>query len=91
MKYLGIPLGGNLLREDFWEPELNKVAKRLDGWKRAFLSRGGRLILIELVLSAIPIYYFSLFHVPRNVVCLMEIFLSVFTFGRAVIKWKLII
>ena len=38
-----------------------KVAKRLDGWKRVFLSKGGRLTLIELVLSAIPTYYLSLF------------------------------
>lgn len=56
-----MPLGGNPRKFDFWEPVISKVAKRLDGWKKAFLSRGGRLTLIQSVLSSIPIYYLSLF------------------------------
>ena len=40
IKYLGFPLGGNPTKKSFWEPVVTKVAKRLDGWKRAFLSRG---------------------------------------------------
>ena len=51
----------------FWEPVVRKVRKRLDGWKRSFLSRGGRLSLIESVLSSLPIYFLSLFKIPRNV------------------------
>ena len=53
-KYLGMPLGGNPCSGAFWEPVISKVTKRLDGWKSAFLSKGGRLTLIEAVLSAIP-------------------------------------
>ena len=45
----------------FRDPVINKVAKRLDGWKRAFLLKGGRLTLIETILSAIPTYYLSFF------------------------------
>ena len=30
-KYLGLPLGDNPTRKTFWEPVVNKVAKRLDG------------------------------------------------------------
>ena len=59
--YLGMPLGGNPYCRSFWESVITKVAKRLDGWKRAFLSKGGRLTLIESVLSAIPTYFLSLF------------------------------
>ena len=58
-KYLGMPLGGNPCSRTFWEPVISKIFKRLDGWKRAFLSKGGRLTLIEAVLSAIPIYDLS--------------------------------
>ena len=40
-KYLGMPLGGNSCSGAFWEPVPSKVAKRLDGWKMTFLSKGG--------------------------------------------------
>ena len=66
-KYLGLPLGGNPCNGAFWDPMISKVAKLLDGWKKVFLSKGGRLILIEAVLSAIPTYYLSLFRLPSGV------------------------
>ena len=59
--YLGLPLGGNPCLRSFWESVITKVAKRLDRWKRAFLSKGGRLTLIESVLSTILTYFLSLF------------------------------
>ena len=31
IKYLGLPLGGNPWKLDFWEPVVSKVKKRLDG------------------------------------------------------------
>ena len=36
INYLGLPLGGNPYCRAFWDPVVCKVAKRLDGWKRAF-------------------------------------------------------
>ena len=66
-KYLGMPLGGNPCSRAFWEPVISKISKRLDGWKRAFLSKGGRLTLIEAVLAAIPTYDLSLFRMPSRV------------------------
>ena len=47
ISYLGMPLGGNPCSRIFWEPVICKVAKRLEGWKKAFQSKGGRLTLIE--------------------------------------------
>lgn len=46
VKYLGLPLGRNPLQAAFWDPVVARVAKRLDGWKKAFLSQGGKLTLI---------------------------------------------
>ncbi|PON75016.1 hypothetical protein TorRG33x02_245810 [Trema orientale] len=43
MKYRVLPFGGNPLKSIFWEPVRRKIAKRLDGWKRVFLSRGKML------------------------------------------------
>ena len=72
IKYLGLPLGGNPRKIDFWESMVNKVAKRLTGWKKAFLSRGRRLTLIQSMLSSLPIYYLSLFKAPISVINSME-------------------
>ncbi|CAL8989771.1 unnamed protein product [Prunus brigantina] len=72
MKYLGLPLGGNPKAIVFWDPVLKKVQRRLQKWKRAFLSRGGRLTLIQAVLSSIPTYYMSLFKMPASVVNKLE-------------------
>ena len=51
---------------------MSKVAKRLDGWKKAFLSRGGRLTLIHSVLSSLLIYYLSLFKASSSVINSLE-------------------
>ncbi|KAL5555778.1 hypothetical protein UlMin_038014 [Ulmus minor] len=67
MNYLGFPLGGNPNSIEFWNPVVEKVGKRLDGWKKAFLSKRGRLTLIQSVLSSIPIYFMSLFKLPKVV------------------------
>ncbi|KAK3188936.1 hypothetical protein Dsin_028497 [Dipteronia sinensis] len=55
--YLGLPLGGNSKRESFWNPVVSKVEHRLAPWKRAFISKGGRLVLIKAVLSSLPSYF----------------------------------
>ncbi|KAL5550481.1 hypothetical protein UlMin_000657 [Ulmus minor] len=72
MKYLGLPLGGNPNSTEFWNPVVEKVGKRLDGWKKSVLSKGGRLTMIQSVLSSIPIYFMSLFKLPNGVAALLE-------------------
>ena len=52
----------------FWEPVISKRAKRLDGWKMTFLSKGGRWTLIKVVLSAISTYYLLLFRMSSGVI-----------------------
>ncbi|PON89716.1 hypothetical protein TorRG33x02_145500 [Trema orientale] len=71
-KYLGMPLGGNPHYAGFWDPVVDKVAKRLNVWKMAFLSKGDRLLLIESVLSAIPTYYLTLFSIPIGITKVLE-------------------
>ena len=95
IKYLGLPLGGNPRKKVFWEPVLTKVAKRLDGWKKAYLSRGGRLTLIQSVLSSLPIYYLSIFKAPKTVIFSMEKMIRDFFWeggdlggGEHLVSWK---
>ncbi|KAL5550775.1 hypothetical protein UlMin_000951 [Ulmus minor] len=95
MKYLGLPLGGNPNSADFWNPVIEKVGKRLDGWKKAFLSKGGRLTLIQSVLSSMPTYFMSLFKMPKVVAASLEKMMCQFLWdrdsggkGRILVRWK---
>ena len=72
ISYLGLPLGGNPNREVFWNPVIKKVEQRLAPWKRNFISKGGRLVLIKAVLSSLPSYFMSVFSIPALVAKKLE-------------------
>ncbi|KAK3198576.1 hypothetical protein Dsin_021991 [Dipteronia sinensis] len=55
--YLGLPLGGNVSTKIFWKPLLLYIERRLSQWKRKFLSKGDRLILIKSVISSLPVFF----------------------------------
>ncbi|RVW99765.1 hypothetical protein CK203_029144 [Vitis vinifera] len=38
--YLGLPLGGNPKTRGFWNPVIERISRRLDRWKKAYLSFG---------------------------------------------------
>ena len=65
--YLGLPLGVNHKSVAAWDGVEERYRKRLSHWKRNYLSKGGRLILIRSTLSSLPIYCMSLFHLPNTV------------------------
>lgn len=70
--YLCLPFGGRPRALTFWDPVVEKMEKRLQSWKKDFLSRGGRLTLIQSVLGSLPIYYMSLFKIPCGVTGRLE-------------------
>ena len=71
--YLGISLGANPRKILTWKPIIEKVEKRLAIWKANTLSKAGRLVLIKSVLNNLPIYYLSLFKIPKNVAkCIIQ-------------------
>jgi exonuclease III len=72
MKYLGVPLGAAFKEKAIWNPVLEKVERRLAGWKRLYLSKGGRVTLIKSTLSSIPTYLLSLFPLPVSVAHRLE-------------------
>ena len=67
MKYLGLLLGANVRDRSIWNPIIEKVERRLVGWKRLYLSTGGKVTLIKSTLSNRPIYFLSLFSIPVEV------------------------
>ncbi|GKU94200.1 hypothetical protein SLEP1_g7726 [Rubroshorea leprosula] len=65
--YLGLPVDGRFGSKKLWELVVNKFRAKLAIWKAATLSFGGRLILLKSVLSALPIFYMSLYLLPNSV------------------------
>ena len=66
MKYQGLPLGAKFKDKSIWNPILEKMERRLAGWKRLYLFKGGRVTLIKSTLSNLPTYSLSLFPIPTR-------------------------
>jgi len=66
-QYLGVQVGGNPRKKQFWEPIKRKIEARLSSWKGRFLSMAGQICLLKLVFTAIPLFYLSIFKAPAAV------------------------
>ena len=64
MKYLGMPLGTSYKTAFVWNPILERMEKKLSGWKHLYLSKEGRLTLLKSTLSSLPTYFLSSFVIP---------------------------
>jgi hypothetical protein len=80
--YLGLPMHTRKLSNKDWQVIENRIEKRLSGWKGTMLSVGGRLVLINLVLSSLPMFKMSFFELPKVVLQKIDCFRSRFFFGR---------
>jgi hypothetical protein len=65
-----------------WTSLIEKMENRLAGWKKLYLSKGGRLTLIKSTLSNLPTYFLSLFPIPVGVAHRLEKNLEGFFVGR---------
>jgi len=67
------------MSQKFWEEVVERVRKRLSKWKGKFISMAGKLCLIKSVLSALPLFYLSLYKmsvlVSKEIVKLQRNFL----------------
>ena len=86
--YLGLPLGARSNSKAFWNPVLSRIEKKLAPWKRKFLNKGGRLVLIKSVLASISSYYVSVFRVPVGVTNKIERYQRSFFWGDGAEKRK---
>jgi hypothetical protein len=73
-RFLGIPVGANPRRKATWCPILESMKKRLCSWNGRNLSIGGRVTLINSVLSSLPLYFFSFYKAP---VCVIKEMVSI--------------
>ncbi|XVF79317.1 hypothetical protein PTKIN_Ptkin14bG0211600 [Pterospermum kingtungense] len=79
--YLGLPIGAKANMVSVWDPVIRKCEKRLAGWRARSLSMGGRLTLINSILSSLPNYYLSLFQIPVSVKNKLEMKIRRFLWG----------
>ena len=66
-RYLGLPIHTRKLSNKDWRTIENRIEKKLSGWKGKLLSVGGRLVLINSVLSSLPMFMMSFFELPKGV------------------------
>lgn len=95
LKYLGLPLEANPGRKQTWQPIVDRFKKKLSRWKRIMLSYARKVTLIKSVLSSLPIYYMSLFKIPKCVAKEIDKIQARFLWGRDeskrkihLVKWK---
>ena len=66
MSYLGMPLGTSYKSPSIWNPILEIIERKLAKWKKLYLSKGGRLMLLKSTLSSLSTYFLSLFTIPTH-------------------------
>jgi hypothetical protein len=66
------------LRNKDWEKIEERIEKNLSSWKGKYLSVGGRLVLINSVLSSLLMFMLSFFEVPKGVLKKINYFRSRF-------------
>jgi hypothetical protein len=82
IKYLGVPLYfTNLKREDL-QPTVDKIIKRIAGWKGRLLSYAGRLVLLKVCLANIPIYLLSIIKFPKWAITMINSQMSHFLWNN---------
>jgi hypothetical protein len=66
-RYLGIPMHHRKLSNNEWKIIEQRIEKKLSSWKDKHLSIGGRLVLINNILTSLVMFMLSFFEVPRGV------------------------
>lgn len=64
-KYLGVPLSPIKLTRSQIQPIIDKIADRLPGWKADLLTKAGRKILVQFMLTSMLIYLFMALDLPQ--------------------------
>ena len=65
-------MGENRKACGFWDPMIERISSRLDGWQKTYLSFGGRTTLIQSCHTHLPSYFLSLFKMPASVAAKIE-------------------
>jgi len=81
-RYLGIPMHHRKLRNSDWKIIEDRFERKLNCWKAKYLPYGGRLVLINSVLSSLPMFMMSFFEIPKGILEKLD-FIGPDFFGKA--------
>lgn len=65
--FLGLPIRINPYKRSSWDPVLMKLHRKLATWKGKSLSLGGRVTLLNFILSVVSLFYLS-FYIAQKVI-----------------------
>ncbi|KAJ4745251.1 RNA-directed DNA polymerase (reverse transcriptase)-related family protein [Rhynchospora pubera] len=96
-KYLGAIIQGGPTGMKTGRMLLDRMTKKLAGWKSHMLSHADRLVLIKSVLMSLPVYYMSIECIPKTLIRQMKSLMARFFWGKvgqsrymAPLAWKTI-
>jgi hypothetical protein len=79
VKYLGVPMHFRKLNNRDWKMIEQRIEKKkLSSWKGKHLSVGGRLVLINSVLSSLTMFMIFFFEIPKGVLQKIDYYRSRF-------------
>jgi hypothetical protein len=87
-KYLGIPIHFRQLKNGEWKPVEGRFENKLSSWIRKMLSYGDRLMLINLVLTSLPMFMLSFLQIPKGVRKRLDFYRSHFFWQSDELKKK---
>jgi hypothetical protein len=71
-RYLEVPLHFEKLKREGLQSILDKLIKRMAGWRGRLLAYSSRLVLIKTYLASIPTYLLFFFKFPKWAIKLIE-------------------
>ena len=66
-KYLGFVLKPNAYSFKYWMRLYKKIEGRIGCWNYKFLSRGGRLVILKVVLQSIRVYWATIAYILKGI------------------------
>ncbi|GKV32990.1 hypothetical protein SLEP1_g41549 [Rubroshorea leprosula] len=88
-RYLGVPIGSNNKSIALWKPLIKTFEKKLSQWKGRFLSFGGRITLLNAVLTSLPVFSMSVHLLPRGLILSLDKIRRNFLWGGGENKRKI--
>lgn len=83
LTYLGVPIGPGKRLTSHFQPLIDRIQSKAQGWQANLLSDGGRLVLIRHVLASMPIHILAVADIPATVFRKIESIFANFFWGKS--------